>query len=102
MPPSDQPIEYYVTPDAHALLAGSDAAVEALVTRYLDGDLGDPGEIVQLVNEEVARSASLTGLVGRYVLGPGKVIIIRRRQSGMVFVMDGASVLACLDSSPLI
>ncbi len=102
MPPSEDPIEYYVTPDAHALLAGSGADVEALVTRYLAGDLGDLNEIVKLINEEVARSASLTGLAGRYVLGPGKVIIIRRRQSGMVFVMDGASILACLDSSPLI
>lgn len=50
--------------------------MRALVARYLEGDLGDLDEIVELVNEEVARSANLTGLVGRYVLGPGKVIII--------------------------
>ena len=99
MLPSEDPIEYYVTPDAHVLLVGSDVEVEALVARYLDGDLGDLNEIVELVNGEVARSASLTGFVGRYVLGPEKVIIIRRRQSGTVFVMDGASILASLESS---
>ena len=92
----EEHIEYYVTPDAHAVLAGSGTDVRDLVARYLDGDLGDPSEIVALVNDEIAGSASLVGLVGRYVLEPGKVIIIRRRQSGMVFVMDGASILTSL------
>ena len=87
-------ITYIVTPDAEALLRQARVDPEALVHRYLDGDFGEPTRMTALMNAQMEGS---TGRVGRYEVGDHGVIIIRRRRSGLVCVMDGASVLSFLD-----
>ena len=91
--PDDQDITYIVTPDAEALLRQAHVDPETLVHRYLDGDLGEPTRIIELMN---AQMEGPTGQIGRYKLGDQGVILIRRRRSGMITVMDGASVLTSL------
>ena len=91
--PDDQDTTYIVMPDAEALLRQERVDPETLIHRYLDGDLGEPTRMIELMN---AQMDGPTGQIGRYALGDQGVILIRRRRSGMVTVMDGASVLTSL------
>ena len=91
--PDDGDITYIVTPDAEALLRQARVDPETLIHRYLFGDLGEPTRMIELMN---AQMEGPTGQIGRYKLGDQGVILIRRRRSGMVTVMDGASVLTSL------
>ena len=91
--PDDQDTTYIVTPDAEALLRQARIDPETLIHRYLDGDLGEPTRMIELMN---AQMDGPTGQIGRYTLGDQGVVLIRRRRSGMVSVMDGAFVLTSL------
>ncbi len=91
--PDDQDTTYIVMPDAEALLRQARIDPETLIHRYLDGDLGEPTRMIELMN---AQMDGPTGQIGRYALGDQGIILIRRRRSGMVSVMDGASVLTSL------
>ena len=91
--PDDQDTTYIVTPDAEALLRQARVDPETLIHRYLDGDLGEPTRMIELMN---AQMDGPTGQIGRYELGDQGIILIRRRRSGVVSVMDGASVLTSL------
>lgn len=86
-------ITYIITPDAEALLRQVRLDPEVLIHRYLGGDLGEPTRITALMNEQIESRANH---IGRYELEGDGVIIVRRRRSGMVSVMDGASVLPFL------
>ena len=88
LPPST-----FVAADARALLRQARVDPEALIRRYLSGDLGTPSPMSKLMNDQMKGSA---GTVGRYELDGHGVILIRRRRSGIVCVMDGASVLSSL------
>lgn len=92
--PDKQDITYLVTPDAEALLRQARVDPETLIHRYLDGDLGEPTRMIERMN---AQMDGPIGQIGRYALGRHGVILIRRRRSGMVAVMDAASVLTALE-----
>ena len=83
-------ITYIVTPDAEVRLRQARVDPEMLIHRYLGGDLGTPSQMTTLMNAQMQGG---TGQIGRYELGNDGVVIIRRRRSGMVCVMDGSSVL---------
>ena len=87
-------ISYIITPDAEVLLRQARLDPEALIHRYLGGDLGEPTRITTLMNAQIESHAEQ---LGRYELEGYGVIIVRRRRSGMVCVMDGASVLPYMD-----
>ncbi len=91
--PDNQDIPYIVMPDAAALFRQARVNPETLIHRYLDGDLGEPTRMIERMNAQIDGQA---GSIGRYTLGDQGVILIRRRRSGMVSVMDGSSVLTAV------
>lgn len=91
---NDKDITYVIMPDAEALLRQARVDPEVLIHRYLDGDLGTPTRMTKLMN---AQMKSPTEQIGRYELDDHGAVIIRRRRSGMVCVMDRASVLSFLE-----
>lgn len=89
--PDSKDILFIVTPKAEALLKQARIDPEGLIRRYLDGDFGKPRPITLLMN---AHMNDPSEQVGRYELDGHGVIIVRRRRSGIICVMDGASVLS--------
>ncbi len=90
----EQEVPYFVTPEAEALLRQARVDPRVLIRRYLRGDLGAPTRSIRLMNAQIAEGA---GQVGRYELGTHGALVLRRRRSGVVCVMDAASVLPFLE-----